>query len=53
MLEAGGVCVDDAATKLLGERLKGSQFANEENLGLIIRTFEAKVSKISRVDPRI
>jgi hypothetical protein len=38
--------VDDAATKLLRKRLKGSQFANEENLGLIVRTFEAKVGQI-------
>jgi hypothetical protein len=35
--------VDDAAEKLLKEKLRGSSFANPENLSLIVKKFEEKV----------
>jgi predicted CopG family antitoxin len=35
--------VDDAAEKLLKEKLGGSSFSNSENLSLIVRKFEEKV----------
>ncbi|PVF91296.1 hypothetical protein CPB86DRAFT_878600 [Serendipita vermifera] len=45
-VQAGGVCVDDAAEKLLKEKLQGSSFAAPEKLSLIVRKFEEKTKRM-------